>query len=125
MTDELPLAPCPFCGGTPSLETRDVEPQSDPWYGPKVETFVLCACGCCLFDGYFHEGFRDDHNRAADAWNKRARGGRQDELLSEIERLTEALQVARDAVYYDAFQLGWSIDRLDEVLTPNTKEIES
>jgi len=37
----------------------------------------------------------------------------------EIERLTEALQVARDAVYYDAFQLGWDIDRLDEVLAHN------
>lgn len=36
-----------------------------------------------------------------------------------IERLHEALIVARNAVYNDAFQIGWNIDRLDEVLTPN------
>lgn len=36
-----------------------------------------------------------------------------------IERLREALKVARDAVYNDAFPIGWNIDRLDDVLTPN------
>lgn len=67
------LAPCPFCGGPPRLVTRDVEPQGDTWYGTKVETFVLCDCGCCLFDGGFHEGFWDAETRAVEAWNKRAK----------------------------------------------------
>jgi len=55
------------------LVTRDVEPQGDTWYGTKVETFVLCDCGCCLFDGGFHEGFWDAETRAVEAWNKRAK----------------------------------------------------
>lgn len=71
LTAELDLLPCPFCGGQPRLETRDVEPQGDPWYGGKIETFVLCECGACLFDGYFHEGFYDAETRAVEAWNKR------------------------------------------------------
>ncbi len=66
------LALCPFCGGTPALVTRDVEPQNDSWYGKRMETFVLCDCGCCLFDGEFHEGFWDAETRAVAAWNKRA-----------------------------------------------------
>jgi hypothetical protein len=66
------LKPCPFCGGNPALETRDVEPQGDPWYGKKNETFVLCECGACLFDGMFHEGFCDPETRAVAAWNTRA-----------------------------------------------------
>ena len=66
------LAPCPFCGGAAELVTRDVEPQNDPWYGKKMETFVLCECGCCLFDGGFHEGFWDAETRAVEAWNRRA-----------------------------------------------------
>jgi hypothetical protein len=66
------LKPCPFCGGTPSIVTRDVELQGDPWYGKKNETFVLCECGCCLFDGGFHEGFWDAETRAVAAWNSRA-----------------------------------------------------
>lgn len=64
------LAPCPFCGGAPNIERRDVEPQNDPWYGTKMETFVLCDCGTCLFDGRFHEGFCDA-DAAAAAWNRR------------------------------------------------------
>ena len=66
------LLPCPFCGGAPAIVTRDVEPQGDPWYGAKKETFVLCDCGCCLFDGDFHEGFYDAETRAVEAWNRRA-----------------------------------------------------
>jgi len=65
------LLPCPFCGGDPHIEVRDVEPQGDPWYGTKTETFVLCECGACLFDGTFHEGFIDAA-KAAKAWNDRA-----------------------------------------------------
>jgi hypothetical protein len=66
------LQPCPFCGGAPRIVTRDVEPQGDPWYGRKDETFVLCDCGACLFDGAFHEGFYDAETRAVAAWNRRA-----------------------------------------------------
>jgi hypothetical protein len=66
------LKSCPFCGGTPAIVTRDVEPQGDPWYGSKKETFVLCDCGACLFDGSFHEGFWDADTRAVEAWNRRA-----------------------------------------------------
>jgi hypothetical protein len=66
------LKPCPFCGGTPAIVTRNVEPQGDPWYGRKDETFVLCDCGACLFDGAFHEGFWDAETRAVEAWNRRA-----------------------------------------------------
>jgi hypothetical protein len=66
------LKPCPFCGGTPELVTRNVEPQGDPWYGKKMETFVLCDCGACLFDGAFHEGFWDAETRAIAAWNRRS-----------------------------------------------------
>ncbi|MAT70392.1 MAG: hypothetical protein CMJ58_12805 [Planctomycetaceae bacterium] len=69
--DDIYLAPCPFCGSTPKLVTRNVEPQNDPWYGGRVETFILCECGCCLFDGDFHEGFWDAEIRAPIAWNKR------------------------------------------------------
>ena len=70
MTAEL--KPCPFCAGAPAIVTRDVEPQGDPWYGRRTETFVLCGCGACLFDGGFHEGFYDAETRAVAAWNKRA-----------------------------------------------------
>jgi hypothetical protein len=66
------LKPCPFCAGAPAIVTRDVEPQGDPWYGRRMETFVLCGCGACLFDGGFHEGFYDAETRAVAAWNKRA-----------------------------------------------------
>jgi hypothetical protein len=66
------LLPCPFCDGAPRIVTRDVEPQGDPWYGRKDETFVLCDCGACLFDGAFHEGFYDAETRAVAAWNRRA-----------------------------------------------------
>jgi hypothetical protein len=64
------LLPCPFCGGRPEITRRDVEPQGDPWYGSKRETFVLCDCGACLFDKYFHEGFGSNEDAAA-AWNGR------------------------------------------------------
>lgn len=67
------LYPCPFCGGTPRIVTRDVEPQGDPWYDGRRETFVLCDCGCCLFNGGFHEGFYEEP-QIVSAWNKRAGG---------------------------------------------------
>ena len=73
---EPKLLPCPFCGKKPEVVIRDVEPQNDPWYGEKKERFVLCDCGACLFDGYFHEGFweEDENNpvNAIKAWNTRA-----------------------------------------------------
>ena len=65
------LSPCPFCGGTPAVVTRDVEPQNDPWYGATICTFVLCDCGACMFDQYFHDGFCEESDAIA-AWNKRA-----------------------------------------------------
>lgn len=65
------LNPCAFCGATPIIERRDVEPQGDPWYGDKVVRFVLCECGVSLFDRYFHEGF-DSNEEAIAAWNRRA-----------------------------------------------------
>jgi hypothetical protein len=76
MTDEKrvsdePLA-CPFCGGEASVVTQDVEPQGDPWYGKKLETFVRCTrCGATLFDIYFHEGFGSKAAAIA-AWNRRS-----------------------------------------------------
>jgi hypothetical protein len=74
MINVADLKPCPFCGGTPAIVTRDVEPQGDPWYGRKDETFVLCDCGACLFDGTFHEGFWDAETNAVEAWNRRVCG---------------------------------------------------
>lgn len=71
MTAPETLLLCPFCGKTPRIVTRDVEPQGDSWYGRKDETFVLCECGACLFDGAFHEGFWDADTRAPEAWNRR------------------------------------------------------
>ena len=69
MSDKL--KPCPFCGSSAKVVTRDVEPQCDTWYGKKMECFVLCdECGCCLFDREFHEGFWSDE-KAVEAWNKR------------------------------------------------------
>lgn len=79
------LLPCPFCGSIPTIVTKDVEPQGDSYFGSRLETFVQCECGCCLFDGTFHEGFCqsyitiDDNyyqtltkeETAAAAWNRR------------------------------------------------------
>lgn len=70
------LMPCPFCGAIPELTTRDVEPQNDPWYGCKAETFILCDCGACLFDNQFHEGFGEHEAgkiEAINRWNRRTR----------------------------------------------------
>lgn len=79
------LLPCPFCGGSPRIVNKDVEPQNDPWFSPKHETFVLCDCGACLFDETFHEGFGEYvrlpsgeyakgtvEESATTAWNRRA-----------------------------------------------------
>lgn len=63
------LKPC-FCGRTPEIVTRDVEPQEDRFFSGKAIMFVLCECGQCLFDGAFHEGFSDEED-AANAWNYR------------------------------------------------------
>ena len=76
--DEVTLLPCPFCGEQPWITQRDVEPQGDSWYGPRMAVFVLCACGACLFDDDFHEGFGDSpegRGRAAAAWNRRHTNG--------------------------------------------------
>ena len=40
MTNEqehVELLSCPFCGGSPKIVERNVEPQGDPWYGHKYE----------------------------------------------------------------------------------------
>lgn len=86
------LEPCPFCGGTPRIVTRDVEPQGDPWYGRKDETFVLCGCGACLFDGDFHEGFYDAETRAVAAWNTRARTAVEAAISKEREACAETAE---------------------------------
>lgn len=64
------LKPCPFCGAIPEIVEKDVEPQGDPRYGEKVERFVECQCGVCLFDEVFHEGFVSDEE-AIKIWNRR------------------------------------------------------
>ena len=58
------------------IVTKDVEPQGDSIYGEKIETFIECSCGCCLFDEFFHEGFSKYPERtvevsATKAWNTR------------------------------------------------------
>lgn len=97
--DAAALAPCPFCGGTPRIVTRDVEPQGDPWYGRKDEMFVLCDCGACLFDGAFHEGFYDPETTAPAAWNRRTAAS---ELVAGVQaeptELLHALQEAADFI---------------------------
>lgn len=72
------IKPCPFCGKAPDVVYEDVEPQGDAWYGATMATFIRCECGCCLFDGRFHEGFetwdrekQSDAEKAIEAWNKR------------------------------------------------------
>lgn len=61
------------CGRTPRLTKRDVEPQGDTWYQGRMALFVICDCGICLFDEYFHEGFSSEADAIA-AWNTRAEG---------------------------------------------------
>lgn len=65
------LKSCPFCGKIPEIVKQDVEPQNDSWYGKRIERFVKCTCGTCLFDEYFHEGFISDEE-AIRAWNRRS-----------------------------------------------------
>jgi len=74
-SDAPTLLPCPFCGGKAEIVTRDVEPQGDPWYGPRNERFPECSeCSAVVFDGYWHDGFgRSEGNaRLVAAWNRRA-----------------------------------------------------
>jgi len=81
------LKPCPFCGGVASVVTEDVEPQGDPWYGRKMETFIACGdCGTSLFNRYFHEGF-SDINDGVREWNTRPIEGVLVEALSQISRM--------------------------------------
>lgn len=67
-----PLVPC-LCGKVPVVVRQDVEPQGDPWYSGRTEIFVLCDCGLCLFDQYFHEGF-GSADAAAEVWNRKMKG---------------------------------------------------
>ncbi len=84
-----PLKPCPFCGCAAEIVTKDVEPQGDPWYGDKIETFPACTqCGCTLFSGEFHEGFygaKHDPSEAIAAWNRRAPGVTREEIVEAIQ----------------------------------------
>ena len=73
------LKPCERCGATPEIVERDVEPQGDSWYGKRIERFILCKCGACLFDEFFHEGFTSD-DAAIEAWNRRAPSAAEREL---------------------------------------------
>lgn len=82
------LLPCPFCGAQPRLVKRDVEPQGDPWYGKRVEEFIECECGCCLFDGGFHEGFYDAEDRAVRAWNTRTLVAQQSRAPYRVENVS-------------------------------------
>lgn len=94
MKEDVELLPCPFCGGKAEIVVRDVEPQGDPWYGGKEERFVLCECGCCLFDKYFHDGFwEEDKNNPVNttaAWNTRPQSPSQDKEGAEIIAKLEA-----------------------------------
>ena len=84
------LKPCPFCGKTPKIVNKDVEPQGDPWYGSKCEDFILCECGCCLFDGAFHEGFWKIDERGIQAWNNR--------VQTDFAQLTAENQALKEEV---------------------------
>lgn len=87
------LKPCPWCGAIPEVVDRDVEPQGDPWYGKKEETFVLCNCGACLFDGTFHEGFADEASAIA-AWNRRSGAPRRRPIsISRIKEMARILDL--------------------------------
>ena len=81
------LLPCPFCGRIPEITRCDVEPRGDSWYGSRVERFVICACGTCRFEDYFHEGFTND-KEAIVAWNRRVLSP----LLLLLRELREALE---------------------------------
>ena len=121
MTDsKQELKPCPFCGKTPEVTTRDVEPQNDSWYGRKDETFILCDCGACLFEGSFHEGFGASE-RAIAAWNARPA-----DLTGELVEALRYLSVTADhhraaaAIAYNAV-MGHSRSANDAI----DEEIES
>lgn len=62
-----------------------------------METFVLCDCGACLFDGRFHEGFGEHvqgNERAIEHWNTRAISSAISEREGLVRRLVEALKEA-------------------------------
>lgn len=120
MTTKTPeLLPCPFCGKAPQLVKKDVEPQGDPWYGMKVEEFILCECGCSLFDGGFHDGFYDAEERAPKAWNTRADRDQLRARVSELEAENARLRLAaiEDAKDHDrrVSECERWADRLKEV----------
>ena len=100
MTDKQELKSCPFCGKTPEVTTRDVEPQGDTWYGRKDETFVLCDCGACLFEGNFHEGFGAPE-RAIAAWNARPADPLTAELVEALEKIATAMETTPQIGYVE------------------------
>ena len=104
------LLPCPFCGGKAAVVTRDVEPQGDPWYGKKLETFSMCkSCGCCLFDEYFHDGF-DNEEEAIAAWNRRAEKENRPLTLDEMNALNhEPIYILHMDGYSKWSMNGWHI----------------
>ncbi len=63
----MELNPCPFCGGSASVQTMDDGldvPQDDPNFGGS---FIECdKCGCCT-KVYF-----DRKENMAPSWNQRA-----------------------------------------------------
>lgn len=105
--EQAKLKPCPFCGGEAQIVTRDVEPQGDPWYGGKSETFPECTnCGAVKFNDFWHDGFWEEDKtkpvNAIKAWNTRA----DPEAKQVIAALVEALQSARGKLNYIAVQGG-------------------
>jgi hypothetical protein len=118
MNEQQALEPCPFCGGKAEITTRNVEPQGDPWYGRKDETFVLCECGACLFDGSFHEGFYDAETRAVAAWNKRPASSGRSELLEALKEVVVSVEGGGNIVTFsDA-----DTERYRALIQKHTKE---
>ena len=57
------LKPCPFCGGTPYIQSRPTARKT------KIYS-VKCKCGA------MHK-FKDRRHKAIEVWNRRAEDGKQ------------------------------------------------
>ena len=92
MTEEVTLAPCPFCGDEPALDAAEVD---EPSFSPEDQLAIswIVGCSCSAFLG----PFLDDAEAIA-AWNARAnQPPAQDGLEAEIERLEGLVQTYRGA----------------------------